>query len=76
MVMGSSDDLSMKCMVSWNINSVIVPNETVIHFHAAIMVEGTGDDVIPEMNVLGGSFYAPMGFLNGWHDHGSEVLWG
>ncbi len=20
-------------------------------------------------------FYAPMGLLKGWHDHGSEVLW-
>ncbi len=63
-------------MVLGNINPAIIPDETIIHLHAAVVVKGTGNSVIPKMNVPGGCFYAPMGLLDGWHDHGSEVLWG
>ncbi len=61
-------------MVSWNVNSAIVPDEASIHFHAAIMVERAGDGVVPEVNISGGSFHALMGFFNGGHDHRFEVL--
>ncbi len=63
-------------MISWNVNSAIVPNETSVHFHAAIVIEGTSDRVIPEVNISGSSFYALMGFFHGGHDHCSEMLQG
>ncbi len=75
MIMRLSDDLSMKCMVTGNVDPAVVPDETIIHLHAAVMVEGASDGVIPEINIPGGSFYALMGFLYGWHDHGSDVFW-
>ncbi len=61
-------------MVSWNINPAIVPDETSIHFHAAIMVERAGNGVVPEVNISGGGFHALMGFFNSGHDHHFEVL--
>ncbi len=53
-----------------------VPDETGIHFHAAIMVERAGDSVVPEMNVSGSGLYTLVGFLYGGHDHGLEMFWG
>ncbi len=76
MVVGSGDDLSMKHMISRDVNSAIVPDESVIHLHAAVMIEGSNNGVIPEVNVSGGSFYASVGFFDGWHDHGFEMFWG
>ncbi len=76
MVVGSSNDFSAQCMVSGNVNSAIIPNKTSVHPHAAIMVEGAGDGVIPEMNVSGGGFYVLMGLLHGGHDHCFEMFWG
>ncbi len=75
-VMGSGNDFSMKCMVSGNIDSAVIPDETIIHFHASIMVEGTGDGIVPKVNISGGSLHTLMGFPDGWHDHGSEMLRG
>ncbi len=63
-------------MVSWNVNSAVVPDEAIVHFHATIVVEGTGDHVVPKVNVPGGGFHALMGFFNGGHDHRLKVLWG
>ncbi len=76
MVVGSGDDLSMKCMVSRDVNSAIVPDESVIHLHAMVMIEGSSNSVIPKVNVSGGCFYASMGLFNGRHDHGFEMFWG
>ncbi len=76
MIMGLSDDFSAKGMVSGNINSAVVPDETVIHLHTTIVIEGTGDGIVPKMNVSGGCFYVLMGLFNSGHDHGSEVFRG
>ncbi len=76
MVVGSGNDFSTKRMVSRDIDSAIIPDESVIHFHAAVVIEGSGNGVIPEVNVSGGCFYASMGFFNGRHDHGFEMFWG
>ncbi len=73
--MGSSNDLSTKGMIPGNINPAIISDETVVHFHAAVMIERAGDSVVPKVNVSGGSFYASMGFFDGGHNHGPEVLW-
>ncbi len=76
MIMGSGDDLSMKCMVSRNVNSAIVPDESVIHLHTAVVIEGPSNGVIPKVNVSGGCLYASMGLFNGQHDHSFEMFWG
>ncbi len=75
MIVGSSDDFSMKRMVSRDVNSAVIPNETIVHLHAMVMVKGADDGVIPKVDVSGGGFYALMGLLNGWHDHSFEVFW-
>ncbi len=75
-VMGSGDDFSMQGMVSWNVNPAIVPNETSVHSHAVIVVEGASDGVIPEVNISGGGLYVLMGLLYGGHDHHFEVFQG
>ncbi len=63
-------------MVSWNVDPAIIPDKSIIQFHATIVVERSGDDVVPEMGIPGGSLHLLMGFFNGWHDHGPEVFWG
>ncbi len=63
-------------MVSWNVDSAIVPDETIIHFHAAIMVKGAGDCVVPEVCVPSGGSHILVGLVDGGHDHRPEVLWG
>ncbi len=73
--MGSSNDLSMKGMISGDIDPAVIPDETIIHFHAVVMIERASDSVVSKVNISGGGFYASMGFFNGGHDHSSEVLW-
>ncbi len=63
-------------MISWNVNPTIIPDETSIHLHAAIVVEGTGHGVVPEMDVSGGCLHVLVGLFDGGHDHRSEMFWG
>ncbi len=76
MIMRSRNDFSLEHMVSGYIDSSIIPDGTFVQFHSPIMVEGTSDHIVPKVNVLGGSFYALMGFFDGQHDHGPEVFRG
>ncbi len=63
-------------MISWDINPAIVPNETSVHSHAMIMVEGASNGIVPEVNISGGGFYVLMGLLHGRHDHCLEMFRG
>ncbi len=63
-------------MISWNVNSAVVPDEAVVHFHSAVMVERSGDRVVPKVCIPGGNFHVLVGLLDGGHDHRSEVFWG
>ncbi len=63
-------------MVLWDVNSAIVPDETIVQLHAVIVIVGASDGVIPEVNVSGSGFYALVGFFHGGHDHRSEMLRG
>lgn len=60
MVVGLGNDFPMKCVVSRNVDPAIVPDKSVIHLHAMVMVERAGDGVIPEVNVSGRGFDASM----------------
>ncbi len=62
-------------MVSWDVNPAVVPDETIVCFHAAIVVKRAGDGVVPEVCISGGSSHILMGLLDGGHDHRSEVFW-
>ncbi len=75
MVVRSSNDFSTEGMISWDVNSAVVPDETIVHFHAAIMVERASDGAIPEVCISGSGPHIPVGLFNGGHDHCSEVLW-
>ncbi len=76
MIVGSGNDFSPKGMISRDVNPAIIPNETIIHLHATVVVEGSGNGVVPEVNVPGSYLYVSVGLFDGGHDHGSEVFGG
>ncbi len=63
-------------MVLWDVNSAVVPNETIVHFHAAIVIERAGDRAVPAVRIPSGGLHILVSFFNGGHDHRSEVFWG
>ncbi len=70
------NDFPSQCMILGNINPVVVPNESSLQFHAAVMVDGTWNCIVPQMNVSGHVFDMLMSFFNHGHDHGFEMFGG
>ena len=75
-IMGSGDDLSLEGVISGNINPTVIPDKSVLQFHAAIVIDGPSNILVPKVCFLGGSLYVAVGFSDGGHDHGLEVLGG
>ncbi len=68
------NDFSSQRMISGDIDSVIIVDQSVLHLHSLIMVEGSEDVLVPWLVVKHSTFDLALCLFDCGHDHCPEVL--
>ena len=72
--MALSDDLASEHVISWNIDSSIIEQESILFGNSTFVSKGVGNSLIPELLSVEGVLDLLVHLSDSWHDEGVEVV--